>query len=122
MAAKVLVVDDEPDFCEAIRDILKVDGYQVVEAYDGDNALAVYERERPYVVLLDAMMPGMSGLVTLRGLKALDQNVRVIMITALRDEELAKQMLAEGAVEYITKPVDHEYLGLALITELALVG
>ncbi len=109
MSSKILVVDDEPDFCEALRDFLEAKGYSVLEAHDGDHALEIYRQERPDVVLLDIRMPGKDGLETLRELRAFDPEARVIMITAVQEEELDKQAWAgmdEGTLDYITKPFD----------------
>ena len=121
MPKKILVVDDEPDFCEVLRDFLGSKGYSVLEAHDGEQALEVYRQERPDVVLLDMMMPGMSGLVTLRELKGLDPEARVVVVTALNEEGLVEQALVEGALDYITKPINQGHLELVLMTELAFV-
>ncbi len=119
-AKKILVVDDEPDFCDALRDFLTSKGYEVAVVLSGEEALPAYMQEKPDVVLLDIQMPGKDGLQVLRELKAIDPAARVIMITALMEEEVAKQALVEGAFEYITKPIDPDYLELALMTSLAL--
>ncbi|MDA2916363.1 response regulator [Nitrospinae bacterium AH_259_B05_G02_I21] len=121
MLKKILVVDDEPDFCEALRDLFKGKGYHVVVALSGEEALAAYRQHQPNLVILDMMMPGMSGLVTLRELKGLDPEASVVVVTALNEEGLAKQALAEGALDYITKPINSEYLELVLSTKLALI-
>ncbi len=117
MSNKILVVDDELAVCKELRMFLEGKGYDVVEANSGDEALAAYMQGRPDVVLLDVMMPGMNGLETLKELKAFDPEVSVIMVTAIREKELAKQTLAEGASEYITKPINREYLEMALMTK-----
>ena len=121
MSSKILVVDDEPDFCEALGDFLEAKGYSVAEAYSGDEALAAYRQESPDVVLLDIRMPGKDGTETLHELKALDPEASVIMVTAIHEEEIAKQAMAEGAFDYITKPIDPGYLKMALMTKLALI-
>jgi DNA-binding NtrC family response regulator len=122
MPKKILLVDDEPSFRKEIRKFLEAKGYAVVEAHSGEEALEVYREEKPNVVLLDMVMPGMSGLVTLRELKALDPEASVIMVTVVREEELANQAITEGAFDYITKPVNREYLEMALMTKIALLG
>jgi two-component system response regulator AtoC len=121
---KILVVDDEPSVCKALRRLLVAKGYNVLEAHDGDQALEVYRRERPDVVLLDIRMPGMDGLETLRELKAIDQGANVIMVTVVVDDEIAKRAMAEGALDYITKPVspDYIYRALALARAMGLIG
>ncbi|MDV2496227.1 MAG: response regulator [bacterium] len=122
MSNKVLVVDDEPSVCRALRSFLVDKGYDVVEAHDGDQALSAYSSEKPKVVLLDIRMPGKDGLETLRELKAIDPEASVIMVTAVYEEEVALQAMANGAFEYVTKPIDPDYLELAIATNFALTG
>ena len=117
MPKKVLIVDDEPDFCDALRDFLRSKGFEVAIALSGEEALRAYMREKPDVVLLDIQMPGMDGLETLRELKVLDPGANAIMVTAIEDDEFVKRAMVEGALDYITKPVDHDYLVLALLTK-----
>lgn len=120
MVKKVLIVDDEPDFCDALRDFLRSKGFEVAIALSGEEALPAYMQEKPDVVLLDIQMPGMDGLETLRELKVLDQGANAIMVTAIQDDEFVKRDMVEGALDYITKPVDHDYLVLALMTKTGL--
>lgn len=122
MSSTILVVDDEPSVCKALRMFLVDRGYGVVEAHDGDQALSAYSSEKPNVVLLDVRMPGKDGLETLRELKAIDPEASVIMVTAVYEEEVALQAMANGAFDYVTKPIDPDYLELALVTKLALTG
>ncbi len=116
MKRTVLVVDDEYSVCGELRKFLEDKGYSVVEAYSGDEALEAYKQERPDVVLLDMMMPGMSGLTALQELRALDPEACVIVVTALHNEVLANQVMDEGAFDYITKPINLEHLEMALMT------
>ncbi len=116
----ILVVDDELLFCDVMRRFLEKKGYRVLVAHDGYEALAVYEQERPDVMLLDMNMPGKDGLETLRDLKALDPEAVVFMVTAAAEEHLSTQARAEGALEYITKPIRFDYLEAALLTTIGL--
>ncbi len=93
MPSKILVVDDEPDFCEALRDLLKGNGFSVTEAYDGEQALAAYKRERPDVVLLDIRMPGQSGLEVLKAMGQQSQDTLVIMTTAVDEVATAVEAM-----------------------------
>ena len=122
MLKKVLIVDDEPDYCDALRDLLRSRGFEVAIALSGEEALPAYMQEKPDVVLLDIQMPGMDGLETLQELKVLDQGANVIMVTAIEDDEIVMRAMAEGALDYIIKPVDLYYLVLGLTTKSGLFG
>ena len=122
MLKKVLIVDDEPDYCDALRDLLRSRGFEVAIALSGEEALPAYMQEKPDVVLLDIHMPGMDGLETLQELKVLDQGANVIMVTAIEDDEIVMRAMAEGALDYIIKPVDLYYLVLGLTTKSGLFG
>jgi DNA-binding response OmpR family regulator len=105
---KILVVDDEPDLVKVVRMSFQVQEptWEVLGAYDGEEALAVFEKEHPDLVLLDIMMPEVSGFDVLRDLR-LFSDVPVIMLTA-KGEEIDKVMgLNLGADDYITKPFGH---------------
>jgi CheY-like chemotaxis protein len=121
MARKILVVDDEPAVCHVLKDFLESRGYGVAVAYNGPEALEAYEKERPDVVLLDIRMPGMDGMEVLRRLKAFDPRASIIMVTAVHEEDIAKEALAQGAFEYITKPIHANYLEVSLMAKLALL-
>jgi DNA-binding response OmpR family regulator len=109
--ARILVVDDDDVARLLVGELLETGGYGVAYAADGDTALALY-REQPFAaVVLDVVMPGLSGLDTLRALRELDTDVRVIMVSGARDADL---MLARdlGAIATLPKPIDHaELLG-----------
>jgi two-component system response regulator RegX3 len=99
----VLVVDDEPTIRETVAEALRLDGHRVVIAGDGPAALATFRAERPDLVLLDLMLPGLSGIEVCRILRA-ESTVPIIMVTA-RDSELdAVVGLEVGADDYVTKP------------------
>lgn len=103
----VLVVDDNRDNIAIMRDFLTVRGYPVTVAYDGLEAVRLYEEVRPAIVLLDVMMPGRSGWEVCRLIKAAVQapgEVRVIMVTALDQWEDKRQALVDGADDYLEKP------------------
>jgi CheY-like chemotaxis protein len=116
---KILVVDDEPAVCEVVKEFLESRGYRVVTALSGQEALAAVRRERPDLVLLDILMPGMNGLEVLQRIRQMDPSAGVIMLTAVKDEEVARQAMQQEAYDYLTKPVDLDYLELTIITKLA---
>ena len=77
------------------------------------------EREKPALVLLDVVMPGMNGVETLRRIAEIDPRLRVIMVTANADIGVTSRLLAMGAVDYIPKPFDLDYLEQAVSIQLA---
>ena len=106
MTRTILVVDDEPRIVEIARDYLQQAGFRALTAGDGDRALAVARAERPSLIVLDLMLPGLDGLDVMRALRrdpAL-ADIPVIMLTA-RVEEADKLVGLElGADDYLTKP------------------
>lgn len=102
-AARILVVEDEPSYSEPLNYLLRKEGYHVTVAETGPDGLAAFERAGADLVLLDVMLPGMSGIDVCRGLRA-KSNVPVIMLTA-KDSEIDKVVGLElGADDYVTKP------------------
>ena len=103
MARTILVVDDEPTLRETIVDALEADGFRVVAAADGRDALIRFRADRPDLVLLDLMLPELSGIEVCRIIRA-ESGVPIVMLTA-KDSELDKVVGLElGADDYITKP------------------
>ncbi len=100
---KVLVVDDEPKLAAIARDYLVAAGFDVVLAGDGPQGLALARKERPDLIVLDLMLPGMDGLDVCREIRR-ESNVPIVMLTA-RIEETDKLIGLElGADDYLTKP------------------
>jgi DNA-binding response OmpR family regulator len=102
-ARRILVVDDEINIRRVIASYLKADGFDVVEASDGDIALAMFDRVAPDLVILDVMMPGTDGIEVLRQLRTKSE-VFVIMLTARAEETDRVIGLSVGADDYVTKP------------------
>ena len=103
MARTILVVDDEPTLRETLVDALESDGFRVVSAADGREALTVFRAERPDLVLLDLMLPELSGVEVCRIIRS-ESSVPIVMLTA-KDSELDKVVGLElGADDYVTKP------------------
>jgi PAS domain S-box-containing protein len=103
----ILIVDDDKFMRIQLRHAMEQAGYQVTEANNGEEAITVYTRLYPDIVLLDAMMPEMDGFTCCTQLKTLPAGDRtpVLMITALEDQESVNQAFEAGAVDYITKPI-----------------
>jgi len=103
MAFLILVVDDEPKIVRLARDYLEKNGYRVVTAGDGPSALAMARRERPDLIVLDLLLPGLDGREVCRILRA-ESDVPIIMLTALSEESDQIAWLEIGADDYIVKP------------------
>jgi DNA-binding response OmpR family regulator len=102
-ATRVLVVDDEPTVREVVVGYLQRDGHQVSEAADGPTALDLLDREPPDLVVLDMMLPGVSGLDILRHIRS-RSDLPVIMLTARSEETDRVAGLELGADDYVVKP------------------
>ena len=107
---KVLVVDDEKEICLMLKDFLTDEGYDVSYACSADEAMVQLQEVRPALMLLDVKMPGKNGIEFLKEIKAFDPKIVVVMITALKDIDTFKQCREAGASDYITKPIDLNYL------------
>lgn len=110
VAHKMLVVDDEKDICEFVKNFFTDRGYNVSVAASGEDALAIVKAESPELVLLDVRMRGMDGIATLKHIKEHDRNIKVIMVTALDDQERMDESSRLGACGYITKPLTLDHL------------
>ena len=110
MGEKVLVVDDEFEIRDLLSKFLTEEGYEVILASNGEEALELAERENPQVILLDILMPGFSGIETCRRLKAAEKTrfIPVIMATALWDTHA--EAVEAGAEDFVTKPFPLEEL------------
>jgi two-component system, OmpR family, response regulator RegX3 len=100
---KIMVVEDEPSLVDALEFGLGAEGFDVVAAMDGETSLTVFERERPDLILLDLMLPGLPGTEVAKRIRA-HSAVPIIMLTA-KDTEIDKVVGLElGADDYVTKP------------------
>ena len=123
--ATVLVVDDNHDNAEILRQYLTAHGYPVTVAHGGDEALALFEQVRPGLVLLDVMMPGRDGWEVCRLMRqhpVLGKSVRIIMVTALDEWDDKRQAIQTGADDYVTKPFDLPALAAKVERNAALVA
>jgi DNA-binding response OmpR family regulator len=113
----VLVVDDEPIVRDVVVRYLKRDGFDTLEAADGDSARALIEHDPPHLVVLDLMLPGMDGLTLCRWIRARG-DLPVIMLTARGDEADRIVGLELGADDYVTKPFSPRELAARVRTVL----
>jgi len=119
--ARILVVDDEIAIVDVLKTFLEDNDHKVFAAYDGIEAVEVVKRERPHLILLDIYLPKMDGIEVLKKVREFDDSIGVIMITAFREEDVAKHALELGAFDYINKPFDFDYLERSLETKLQLM-
>ncbi|KRK73970.1 response regulator YycF [Lacticaseibacillus nasuensis] len=109
MAKKILVVDDEKPISDIVKFNLNKEGYDVVTAFDGEEALAKVNEENPDLILLDLMLPKIDGLEVARQVRK-DHDTPIIMLTA-KDSEIDKVLGLElGADDYVTKPFSNREL------------
>ncbi len=102
--ASILVIDDEPDLVRFVRRALENEGHHVRTALEGADGLRMAVTEPPDMVLLDLVMPGVSGRAVLSGLLAVHPEVRVIVLSAEADVGARVEMLEAGAVDFVPKP------------------
>ncbi|MEJ2365271.1 MAG: response regulator [Deltaproteobacteria bacterium] len=104
MRDKILVVDDELEIRDLLTEVLTGEGYDVIQASNGVEALELVEKEEPQVILLDVMMPGIDGVEVCRRLKEEDKTrfIPIIMVTAFEDRDVDAFVM--GADDFVTKP------------------
>lgn len=108
MTEKILVIDDDTDICLLLKKYLSKNGFEVEVAYTGKSALSIIEDKKIDLVLCDFRLPDMDGTETLKAIKKIKPDVKVIIITGYSDVKTAVQCIKMGASEYVTKPIFHE--------------
>src|SRR5262245_23296630 len=117
---RVLIIDDEPHIRHMMRLTLEVSGYEVDEAGSGEEGIAkLGDGPAHDVIVLDQKMPGIDGLETLRRIKAMAADARVLMVTAFASVELAVDAMKLGATDFLRKPMTPEMLRGAVAAALA---
>jgi DNA-binding NtrC family response regulator len=112
--SRVLLVDDDPDFCEALGDRLRSLGFQVSVADRGQEALRLCREEPPAIVLLDLVLPGMDGMAVLETIRREEPDVVVIVITGHGTIARAVEAMKKGAYDFVSKPIDPRHLEIVL--------
>ncbi len=106
----ILIVDDHPAMCRTLQDILEDEGYMVTAVSSGKAAVRICQEQTFDVILMDVRMPDLNGVEAYRQLKNYAIGTRVIMMSAYSVEELKKEALKEGAIAFLQKPVDVEFV------------
>lgn len=107
---RILVVDDEQEICDVTRNFLAKQDYEVFTAQNIQQAIDSLQKDKPHLMLLDVRLGAESGMDILRKAKELYKSIKVIMVTALDDEETIRQAKSLGADDYITKPFTVDFL------------
>ncbi len=105
---KVLVVDDAAFMRMQCKEMLVKNGFDVIEAANGIEAVSVYKESKPDMVLMDITMPGMDGLAALKEIKKIDPNAKVAIVTAMGQQALVMEALKTGAMDFVIKPFDQD--------------
>lgn len=116
---KMLVVDDERETTLLLTHFFSQKHYDVLSAFNGKEAINIVKTHRPPIVLLDIKMEDINGLEVLKRIKEIDKNIKVLMLTALDDEETITEAKKLGADDYIPKPLSIEHLEGVVLSKLA---
>lgn len=110
MTEKILIVDDEEDFCYFVKKNLEaISNYEIITATKGKKGIKIARKEKPDLILLDIMMPGIDGFEVLKRLKGNEktQNIPIIMLTAKDEDESKIKAIGSYCEDYIVKPVEN---------------
>src|SRR4030042_1219234 len=107
---KILVVDDNEEFCQNLSDILESRGYEVSTANDGFKAIELVKESGFELVLMDVKMPRMDGVETFKRVKDISPQTAVVMVSAFTVENSIREALRDGAFGHIKKPIDFDQL------------
>lgn len=110
MKTKVLLVDDEKDFVASLSERLRIRKFDVIEAFNGNEAIDLMQSQEFDVIILDVLMPGKDGVETLQEMKKLKPLTQVIMLTGHATVETAINGMKQGAYDYLMKPTDTDML------------
>lgn len=119
MANKILIVDDQYGIRILLNEVFQKEGYDTYQAANGEQALAIAKANRPDLVLLDMKIPGMDGNEILKRLKAHDESIQVIIMTAYGELDMIQQAKDLGAITHFAKPFDIDEIREAVKQEMA---
>ncbi|MBI5886767.1 MAG: response regulator [Deltaproteobacteria bacterium] len=116
----ILVIDDEKDVCVFLEKVLGEDGYDVLTALSVEEGVKAVSSKRPDIVLIDKNLPKQNGIDGLARIKAIDENIVVIVMTGYGAMESARRAMELGAFDYITKPFDLDCIKTVIKNSLRL--
>lgn len=115
---KLLIVDDQNGIRVLLMEVFSSEGYATFQASNGKLALEIVKKESPDLVLLDMKIPGMDGLEILKHVKAINKDIKVIMMTAYGELDMIKEATDLGALMHFTKPFDIDEMRIAVNMQL----
>lgn len=115
---KVLIVDDQNGIRILLMEVFGSEGYDTFQASNGKLALEIVRNDEPDLVLLDMKIPGMDGLEILKHIKAINKEIKVIMMTAYGELDMIKEATDHGALMHFTKPFDIDEMRMAVNLQL----
>lgn len=110
LRTKVLVIDDQVGIRALLSEVFTVLGFEVIEAGNGNEGLEVMDKRKPDIILLDMKMPGLSGIETLRLIRARNHHVPIILVTAYQENDMMSEAERLGVTARLVKPFDIEEL------------
>jgi DNA-binding NtrC family response regulator len=115
---RILIVDDEQNVCDFLEEFLQYKGYAPLKASSGNEALQSLSNKEADLVLLDILMPGMSGLEVLENVRKLYPDLPVIILTGVKDKRVVDDTFNMGAADFIPKPIDLDVLEQSISSNL----
>ena len=106
--AKILIVDDAYFVRIKLKNLLEAQGLEVIEASNGVEAIQVYQEQTPDLIFCDITMPEMDGISTLKRLKEIDADVKVVMLTSVGEQQVLMEALYSGAKNFLVKPFEED--------------
>ena len=116
--SKILIVDDEPSVCSFLSEFLDYKGFDTTITQSGKEALKQLKSEDFDLVLLDIIMPEMNGFEVLERINQMEKKVPVIILTGVRDQNVANDSIEMGAMDFISKPIDLDRLEQSIIVNI----
>ncbi|RAK20471.1 two-component system response regulator (stage 0 sporulation protein F) [Anoxybacillus vitaminiphilus] len=121
MSNKILIVDDQYGIRILLNEVFQKEGYTTFQAANGVQALDVVQKHLPDLVLLDMKIPGMDGIEILKRIKAINQDIRVIIMTAYGELDMIQETKELGAIMHFAKPFDIDELRAAVKKHLPII-
>jgi two-component system response regulator (stage 0 sporulation protein F) len=118
LKGKILIVDDQIEMTETLKDILEDEGYQTIVAHNGNQALNIINEDKVKIILMDVKLPDINGVEVFIEIKKIAPDIKVIMMTAFSVENLLRKAMHEGACGVIYKPINIKEL-IKLVKQIA---